>query len=62
MVRNVKLGKYDKNPSHGHETQIVDPFSQLREITLKQVSSVCLNKTVIRFTANMIFWTFFLNR
>ena len=46
MVRKVKLRKYDENPSHGHESQIVDPFSQLREITLKQVSSVCLNKTV----------------
>ena len=30
---NMKLQKYDKNPSNNHESQIVEPFSKFWEIT-----------------------------
>ena len=29
IVRKVKVGKDDENPSNGHESQIVDSFSEL---------------------------------
>ena len=37
IVRKVKLGKDDENPSYKHEAQIVDHLSHLPEISLKQV-------------------------
>ena len=35
IVRRAKLGKNDENPSNDHESETVDPFSQLWKITLK---------------------------
>ena len=35
IVRRAKLGKNDENPSNDHESETLNPFSQLWEITLK---------------------------
>ena len=62
-----------KKSSNDHESkrQIVNPLSQLQEITLKQVHQICLNEIawpnkvlkVLAFaSANLNFATLFVNR
>ena len=63
VVRKVKLGKYEENHSNGHESQILDPFfSTVRDYFKTNLKHIFELDRVIRFTANMIFGTFFLNR